>query len=177
MKTFFIDIDGVIYKDGKINDELLNIIKKQGDKIIFCTGRGYLRSLDIIKEYLDDDSVIIIENGSKIVDYLGNIIYFKKITNTEKSIIKKINNKKIDYIIFNPIDSQKYISYSQKKLKYVQEHYTSYDFFIKKMLKKDITQLTIKFKNVNFQREFVKLCQDEKINIKLSENFVNINAK
>lgn len=176
MKTFFVDIDGVVYRNGKINKEVINSIKTKNNKLIFCTGRGYLRSLDIIKEYLDNDSIIIIENGSKIVDSYGEKIYFQSISNKEKEVIKQINCNKIEYIIFNPSDSKNYISYSKVKLNHVQTNYTSYNLFCEEMFNKDMTQITIKFKKNKFQKEFILLCQMQNINLKLSENYVIINA-
>lgn len=176
MKTFFVDIDGVIYRNGRINKKVITSIKKRNNKLIFCTGRGYVRSLDVIKEYLDDDSILIIENGSKIVDSSGNKIYFQNISPKEKEIIKQIDCNKIEYILFNPNDSKSYISFSEIELDHVQTNHTSYTSFCKEMYNREITQITIKFKKNEFQKEFMLLCQMQNINLKLSENYVIINA-
>lgn len=177
MKTFFVDIDGVIYKNKKLNLEVIKSIQNNNYRLIFCTGRGYLRSLDVIKDYLDNDSIIIIENGSKIVDYKGKKLIFKNILSQEKEIIKEINPEKIDYILFNPNNSKKYISYSKINLKHVKVNYDSYQLFCDELLKNNITQITIKFKNQIYKNNFKILCQKKGINYKLSEDYLIINAK
>lgn len=176
MKTFFVDIDGVIYKNGEINKKLISLIEQENNKLIFCTGRGYMRSLDIVKEYLNNNSILIIENGSKIVDLYGNKIFFKNISDKEKEVIKNIDYNQLEYILFNPNDSKYYISYSKKKLNHVQTNCSSYDMFCKEMYNKDITQITIKFNSNEYKGKFLLLCKNKNINIKLSEDYVVINA-
>lgn len=176
MKNFFVDIDGVIYKNGKINKKLISLIEQEKSKLIFCTGRGYMRSLDVVKEYLKNNSILIIENGSKIVDSLGNKIFFKNISDKEKEVIKNIDYNQIEYILFNPNDLKYYISYSEKKLTHVQTYCSSYEMFCKEMYNKDITQITIKFKSNEYKENFLLLCENKNINLKLSEDYVVINA-
>lgn len=175
MKVFFIDIDGVIYKEGKINRKVINIIKQKQSKIVYCTGRGYLRALDIIKDSLDNDSILIVENGSKIVDTSGKNLYFKNISQQDKNIIKNIDYNQIEYAIFNPNDKKTYISYSKKKLEHVELNCNSYQTFCVEMNKSDITQITIKFNNKIYQKEFIMLCENSGINYKISEDYVIIN--
>ena len=177
MKTVFIDIDGVVYKDGIINKKLIYKIKKSKNEIVFCTGRGYLRSLEIIKPFLETTSTIIVENGSKIVDIFGSKVYSKNISKQDKKIIKYIKPEDIEYIIFNPNGSDYYISYSSIHLKYVEKNYTDFKQFYNAVMENDMTQITIKFKNDKESNYFFDKTKENKINIRKSENNIIINAK
>ena len=176
MKYFFVDIDGVIYKNGKINDKVIKLVKNNKNKLIFCSGRGYIRCLEIIGKYLNNNSIIIVENGSKIVKNDGKTIYYKKINNNDISILKDIDFTKLEYIIFNPLYNNYYISYSKSNLKYVKKNYKYYSSFYKRLIKSKTTQICIKTNN-DYLETIIDIFNRNKINYSLSEGNILINGK
>ena len=175
MKCFFLDIDGVIYKDGVFNKKVLETIKKNGAKYIFCTGRGYLRCLDIVKDYANIDDIIILENGGQIRKN-GKMQYYE-IPLTIKKIIKSINPEEIEYIIFSKKQTNEYYSYGKEKLLHVKYNYVNFNNFLECMYNNNICQITIKFKYYENKKKFLNKCKKRNIEYKLSENYVIINAK
>lgn len=177
MKTFFVDIDGVIYKNGKINKKIIDIINNSNNRIVFCTGRGYIRCLDIVGRHLKRNSILIIENGSKIVDYKGNIIYSKNLLMHTKKVIKRIDYNQIEYIIYNPNATKYYVSFSDIVLKHTVKNYKSYFDFYNEFLHQQLTQIAIKFKNNVYKDCFIDYLYSKQINVKKSEDYVIINEK
>lgn len=176
MKLMFFDIDGVIYKDKKINDKLLLFLQKNKIPFVFCTGRGYLRSLEVVNNYLNE-LPIIIENGSKIVTKNNEIIYQKFLTQNEKEILKYIDYKEVEYILFNPSNSNNYIQYGDKPLLYVSKRISNYEDFYNEVLANDICQITIKFKGNEYVNTFIDKCNKNDINAIKSEDYIIINSK
>lgn len=174
--VFFVDIDGIVYKNGKINKELIKAFNISKNKLVFCTGRGYVRAMEIIEKYVCDKDLIIIENGSKIVDNKGNKIYYKNISNLEKDAITKLNYEEIEYIIFNSNDSKYYTAFSKEKLKYVKNNYDSFKLFCKDLYESEMTQITIKFTNSNIKEKIFQKLILLGINVQKSEEYIIINA-
>lgn len=177
MKTFFVDIDGVIYRNGKVNKDVIDLIDNSDNHLVFCTGRGYTRCLDIVDDFLKKDSILIIENGSKIVDYNGKIIYSKNISSKTKEALKDIDYNQIESIIYNSNDSNNYISFSEVPLKHIVKNYNNFLDFYDEMLYQQFTQITIKFKNDIYKNHFVDYLNSKNINVKKSEDYVIINEK
>ena len=177
MKTFFVDIDGVIYKNGKVNKDVIDLIDNSDNRLVFCTGRGYTRCLDIVGEFLKKDSILIVENGSKIVDYTGNIIYSKNISSKTKEVLKDIDYNQIESIIYNSNDSNNYISFSKTPLKHIVKNYNKFLDFYDEMLHQHFTQITVKFENDIYKNYFVDYLNSKNINVKKSEDYTIINEK
>ncbi len=177
MKTFFVDIDGVIYRNGKVNKDVIDLIDNNNNRLVFCTGRGYTRCLDIVGNFLKKDSILIIENGSKIVDYNGNIIYSKNISSKTKETLKEIDYNQIESVIYNSNSSNNYISFSSVPLKHIVKKYNNFLDFYDEMLYQQFTQITIKFKNDIYKNHFVDYLNSKKINVKKSEDYIIINEK
>lgn len=175
MKTFFVDIDGVIYRDGKVNIEVIDLIYNSNNRLVFCTGRGYTRCLDIIGNYLKNDSILIIENGSKIVDYEGNIIYSKNISSNTKKILKMIDYSQVESIIYNSNNSKNYVSFSDVLLEHIEKNYNDFFDFYNDMLSEKFSQITIRFKNDTYKKYFLNYLNSKNINVKKSENYIIIN--
>lgn len=177
MKTFFVDIDGVIYKNGKVNKDVIDLIDNSDNRLVFCTGRGYTRCLDIVGDFLKKDSILIVENGSKIVDYTGNIIYSKNISSKTKEVLKDIDYNQIESIIYNSNDSNNYISFSKTPLKHIVKNYNKFLDFYDEMLHQHFTQITVKFENDIYKNYFVDYLNSKNINVKKSEDYTIINEK
>ena len=177
MKTFFVDIDGVIYKNGKVNKDVIDLIDNSDNRLAFCTGRGYTRCLDIVGDFLKKDSILIVENGSKIVDYTGNIIYSKNISSKTKEVLKDIDYNQIESIIYNSNDSNNYISFSKTPLKHIVKNYNKFLDFYDEMLHQHFTQITVKFENDIYKNYFVDYLNSKNINVKKSEDYTIINEK
>lgn len=177
MKTFFVDIDGVIYKNGKVNKDVIDLIDNSDNRLVFCTGRGYTRCLDIVGDFLKKDSILIVENGSKIVDYTGNIIYSKNISSKTKEVLKDIDYNQIESIIYNSNDSNNYISFSKTPLKHIVKNYNKFLDFYDEMLHQHFTQITVKFENDIYKNYFVDYLNLKNINVKKSEDYTIINEK
>lgn len=177
MKTFFVDIDGVIYKNGKVNKDVIDLIDNSDNRLVFCTGRGYTRCLDIVGEFLKKDSILIVENGSKIVDYTGNIIYSKNISSKTKEVLKDIDYNQIESIIYNSNDSNNYIAFSKTPLKHIVKNYNKFLDFYDEMLHQHFTQITVKFENDIYKNYFVDYLNSKNINVKKSEDYTIINEK
>lgn len=176
MKTFFLDIDGVIYKDGIINESVLKEIKNKHAKYIFCTGRGYLRCLDIVKKYIDKDNEIILENGGQIIKN-NTKIYYNEIPQNIKEILEKLPETVVEYIIFAVKEKDTYYSYGKDGLLHIKKNYKRYSAFLKLLYRSNLCQITIKFKNIDSQNKFFKTCQEKNIEYKLSEDYIIINNK
>ena len=176
MNYFFLDIDGVIYKNDTLNKKMLNYLKNNNVSYIFCTGRGYLRCMDIVNNYIDDKSLIIIENGSKIVTGNNKLIYYKCLNEKDKKSLLWINQNQIDYILFNTLDSDFYFEFGNNLLPFVNKRNYNYEEFYKKVLTNDICQITIKFINKTYEKEFYQKCKNNNINIIKSEDYIILNA-
>lgn len=176
MKTFFLDIDGVIYKNGIINEDVLQTIKNKNNKYVFCTGRGYSRCLDIVKKYIDIDDEIILENGGQIIKN-SKTIYYDKISKNIKKVLKYIQPQNIEHIIFASKENNEYYSYGNKHLLHVKKQYVDFKEFLNLVYSSNLCQITMKFKDENSQKIFLAICEKYNIEYKLSENYVIINNK
>lgn len=179
MKTYFFDIDGVIYDNHQMNNSVLRVLKEKQMNYYFCSGRGYRRTMDVVGNYITDNSLLIIENGSKIVDKNGNLIDCKKITMKEKQLVLKILNfikkKDIDSIVFNPTTSLDYIVYKSKNIKYSSKIIQLFSVFQTEILKSNMTQITFLFKTDKIKEQFFELCLKHNINAYKSENYIIVN--
>ena len=174
MKTFFLDIDGVVYRDNVVNTKVLEIIKNTQNKYIFCTGRGYARCLDIVKEYIDNDDEIVLETGGYIKK--GKIeLYYNEISTEIKKIIGLIHEEDVEFIIFAIRGTNEYYSFGKDNLLHVKIKYTNFTDFLDFLYESKVCQITLKFKNINSQNMFLKSCKNKKIEYKLSEDYVIIN--
>ncbi|MDD4187892.1 MAG: HAD-IIB family hydrolase [Bacilli bacterium] len=181
MKYIFIDIDGVVLKDNKLNNELLDVLKLKKVKYVFCTGRGYYRTLDVVKNYISMEDIIIVENGSKILSSNGEIIASYPITDEEVVKIRDIDYTDIEYALYVPNGTCDYIVYDKKdfseKLKHSKLITKNFNIFLNELKNKGASQLTIKFKKSFNQELFDSYIKAAGLNCSKSEDYYSINHK
>lgn len=113
MKLVVFDIDGVILHNNVPVDNVARSIRKLSDrgiKYTFCTGRGYLRSLEVTKE-IYPELPFIVEDGGKIIYTNGKQIVVHPIKREKILNLRPILHTYAEELIFAnfcPINGYKY---------------------------------------------------------------------
>lgn len=110
------DIDGTITQphSTSISDTVLHGFKHLKDKGVIttiCTGRPYIRMKEALGEnfesIIDDEALISVEHGAKIVDKWGKVIAESEFSNNDIDKLIEFTGLNIDmvqFLAFNPAD-------------------------------------------------------------------------
>ncbi len=115
IKLAIFDIDGVL-RDSKgvpeKTSELLRSLEKSGVQWTVATGRGFLRTRDLLPG-LTPTAPLVTEGGGKIVDAEGNVLAFYPLQNEEiRQLAGPLQDEHLDMACFCRFSDGKYILYS-----------------------------------------------------------------
>lgn len=122
------DIDGTITHPHatSIPDGVLDGFKhlKSKDAITtICTGRPYVRMKEVLGKnfdtIIDDDALIAVEHGAKIVDKWGKVVMESEFTDADIDKLIEFTGLNIDivqFLAFNPADPAKRPKYGARSL-------------------------------------------------------------
>ena len=161
MKLIIFDIDGVIINNDNIENNIIysiNKLKERDIEFTFATGRGFLRLEDIFS-FIRPKVPIIIEDGSKIVDIIGNkLVSHPMPSNLIYGLKEILNVNELVFATFSEFYTNQYFYLVKdnkiiKEIETVKKYYcnkvtNSIDEFINWAINSKCTKVTLKLNSV-----------------------------
>lgn len=166
------DVDGTIADKGSVPMSVLEGIKhlrSKGYITTVSTGRGYIRLKEMLgnnfKGIVSDEALLILEHGTKIVNFKGEVVFGEFFNERELDHIVDFTRANLDLyklVWFNPEDVNQKVQVwcinendideeVKKRGHYANVFYCSIGEFEDILLKQHITNVTLKLK------EYVKV--------------------
>ncbi len=162
------DVDGTIADKGTIPPSVIEGIKhlrSVGYMSTVSTGRGYIRLKEMLgdafKDIVSEEALLIIEHGTKIVDFNGKVVFGEFFSERELDHVIDFTRANIDLyklVWFNPVDLNQKVQVwcinqediaeeIQKRGHYADVFYCSIGEFEDILLKQRVTNVTLKLKD------------------------------
>jgi len=142
-KVVFFDIDGCYFDKGVHQEYISKYLKEKDIDIIFCTGRSYIRAKAVVSELELKGMPLILENGSRIMEFDGKVLFNSPITDDKiYDKLKEIDNNLIINGYGDSIDNQ-FITF-KKTIDFINcETYQDYGEFLAQCRKFELSRIIL----------------------------------